>query len=64
MLKINIDMDQVEIEGQVVKRPNWITRYRWDRFWHDLKSSYATDRCPQCKSLIHGLGWEKPIRLI
>ena len=54
MLKIIINLDTVEIEGQAVHRPNWISRYRWSVFWNELKSSYATERCPECHTLIAG----------
>lgn len=34
-IQIEISMDNVVIEGQAVKRPNYISRIQWLDYWED-----------------------------
>lgn len=34
---IAIDMDEVKIFDQILKRPHWMARSAWMRFWEELK---------------------------
>jgi hypothetical protein len=44
-MKIEVSMDQVEIEGQVVKRPTALDRGFWMAFWERLRNEESTTTC-------------------
>ena len=39
MLQIDINMDDVVIEGQKVLRPAWVSRSAWDELWTRFRDS-------------------------
>jgi hypothetical protein len=40
-MQIDIDMDRVTIEGQVVKRPDSVSRSEWMKWWESVKLNYS-----------------------
>ena len=36
-MQIDVDMDQVTINGQVVKRPTYLSRSQWMIYWDAVK---------------------------
>lgn len=45
--RIEPNRDDVRIEGQVVKRPDYVPRSDWLRFWENY-GSQPEQRCPTC----------------
>ena len=52
-LEMAVYMDSVDVEGQVIKRPDHVHRSWWMGFWEGLDK---LQRCPRCgyKSFIGG----------
>ena len=45
-MEIAVNMDDVQVEGQMVQRPNYISRKRWLEFWESIQ--YLEARSIEC----------------
>jgi hypothetical protein len=48
---IEINMDNVMIEGQTVNRPDYISRGQWMQQWEIIKSKIRRN-CPTCGAYV------------
>ena len=46
-MKIDVYMDHVIIEGQTIRRPSYISRLQWLKFW-ETKSAIERLECIHC----------------
>lgn len=46
MMIVEINMDDVVINGTVVPRPTHMGRAEWERWWQKAQEEYYFDDCP------------------
>jgi hypothetical protein len=62
-LDIVVQMNDVDINGQTVRRPNWVGIEEWQSFWEGLKNNGAEEEPkPAWETHAYDLGYSEGVR--